>query len=155
MVGQGDTFATTAQTLPPRRFQRFHDRREKLPECKGTQAMIVELAVEFENRRPMRVIRTWWCKFNVDGEGLWALGHISVDPGAGRTALGLLHFEAGVPRDTRAVSGCPVLQISVTSRCVVLISWRRRDLEMPGAPCAVSWRKSREVSSACSQEGDM
>jgi hypothetical protein len=41
----------------------------------------------------------------------------------------------------------------VASRCAVLISWCRRNVDLPGVSCAGSWRKSREISAACPQEG--
>ncbi len=65
------------QSFSRSRFERFYKREEKLPDYAGNQAVIVSLAVEMENRKPVRVIRVWWARYKIDRDGVWDEQHES------------------------------------------------------------------------------
>ena len=57
--------------FPAAHFHRFFRWEEKLPADVPGEAVIVELAVELEQRRPVHLLRTIWSKYRIDHAGMW------------------------------------------------------------------------------------
>jgi hypothetical protein len=91
------------RSLPTRQFERFFARRERLENCAGKLAVIVELAVEVEDRRPKRVLRAVWSKYKIDQNGLWDEQHKpqSVRDILNYSTVRLLRQTIAVTTDTR------------------------------------------------------
>jgi len=61
--------------FPAAHFHRFFRWEEKLPADVPGEAVIVELAVELKQRRPVHLLRTIWSKYRIDHADMWDDAH--------------------------------------------------------------------------------